>query len=134
MAITTRSKIFEYSAVDKETAAVTRWSGGCFFALHTLEDTWIWPFYRKVRLNINKVYLPVETVFLIGNADGLLHCDSYIQVRDMHGCHTFPTSIEVKKKGIFPTKLKKGYPVASLMFLPKVELHLYNIDSPDESI
>lgn len=127
--------VFEFSAINKEIpAAYVSGEGGLFY-LCSLEDTWVLPFIkRKLRLNLDKVYLPKGSVYCITDSMLRMQSRDIVRATDILGCKVFPTSIEVKAKGLLPVKVPAGSPVTSLILFYQMEPHLYDIDRPSKSI
>ena len=96
------------------------------YNLYPLKDKWVFPWkYRTIKLNMNNIYLPDNTVGMIMSYS---NDNFYVLPKAELGPQRL-TEIKVKANGLLPVKINVNYPVAFMMVLKPLECHLVEVDN-----
>lgn len=126
MAITYKKeseKILEVESLDKDIPSCSQYQcDETGYYLYSKRDQWIFPFFKKkIKLNIDNVYLPDNCFGLI--TDKYTNRLNY-SVTTKRVVYSFDfTFIEVKSRKLLPFKIKKGHAVALLSVIHSEECH-----------
>ncbi len=115
--------IVEYEPIIPEKLSITR--NPCAIAgyvVHALKDTWVFPWrYKKVFVNINKMFIPYHTV-------GIIHeVDKKYKVRTQFISDGPLTYIKVRS-GLIPRKIHASDIISALDIVPSYECHIVAIE------
>lgn len=93
--------------------------GYCY--LCSVENKWIFPFYRFIKFNINKIYLPEHSIGIIST---LPHHNSITAKTCIIPECNFPNGIYVKNNNMFPYYVHAGDRIAVMYVIPLQNFHV----------
>lgn len=117
--------IVEYEPIFPEKLSIT--NNPCAtagYVIHILKDTWVFPWkYKKVLVNINKIFIPYQTV-------GIIHgfTQEKYKVQTLFISDGTLKYIKIKSRFI-PRKLKAPNAYAALDIVPSYECHIVKTET-----
>ena len=115
-----KEMIVEYEPISPEKLSITR--NPCAtagYVIHALRNTWVFPWrYKKVLVNVNKIFIPYQTV-------GIIHEINQEKYKVQARFVSDGTLMYIKVKSKFiPRKLIASDTVAALDIIPSYECHI----------
>ena len=116
--------IIECTPCNKEIPSIVDAYDRGYYFLCALDDEWILPWYKSIKLNISEIYLPDSCLGIISDVlpNGNLNEIKTRTSIALPKC--FPSFIDVKTEDMFPFKIRAGDVVASLCIVPLTECHV----------
>lgn len=117
--------IIECVPYDKDIPSISKLAGRGYVHLHALYDTWIFPWkYKKVELNISKIYLPDNCFGIISTMEQILYPNLVEVKTQVVPMKEFPNGIKIRNGyGFMPFKIHAGDKIAILHMVPFVDVH-----------
>lgn len=118
--------IFEYQRKDKNMDSIIQEEPGfqrVCYPLLALDNKWIFPWKRQIRLNMSQVYIPDELIGIIFGTS----FDYNVKTKIIVNAAEYNLTIELNTKGLLPRKINKGDLVAFISLVKTQECHLVEI-------
>lgn len=123
-------EIIEHTPYLDTIPSITHQGSRGYFCLHALEDKWIFPFYRFIKLNVDKIFLPENQFTIISTAPYPIIDTNSIEVKTQVAPYkNFPIGIYIRNKSKIPYKVLAGDVIAIFHIVPYMDCHLMELTS-----